>query len=64
MPKPRILPETEESVYQAWQPNLGRFDVRWASELPPFGKVVSNRNYDKDLDLYSQSDIDNKYLIA
>lgn len=64
MPKPRLIPETEESVYQAWQPHLGKFDIRWACELPPFGKTITQTTYDLDLDVYKQRDIDNKYFIA
>ena len=60
MPKPRLLPETEESVYQAWQPHLGRFDIRWACELPPFGKVSTKKTFDMDIDLYNQSDLDKR----
>lgn len=60
MSKPKLLPETEGSVYQAWQPHLGHFDIRWASELPPFGRTVTQNNFDMDIDLYNQLDIDNK----
>lgn len=60
MPKPRLLPETEESVYQAWQPHLGRFDIRWACELPPFGKVNTKKTFDMDIDLYNQLDLDKR----
>ena len=58
MPKPRLLPETEESIYQAWQPHLGHFDVRWASELPPFGRNIVRVSYDTDLDEFLQKDLD------
>lgn len=58
MPKPRLLPETEESIYQAWQPHLGHFDVRWASELPPFGRSIVRVSYDTDLDEFLQKDLD------
>lgn len=60
MPKPKLLPETEGSVYQAWQPHLGRYDIRWASELPPFGRTVTQKNFDMDIDVYRQLDLDNR----
>ena len=60
MSKPKLLPETEESIYQAWQPHLGHFDIRWASELPPFGRTVEQKNFDVDIDVYHQLDLDQR----
>lgn len=55
--KKQLADDTIGSRYLAWQPNLGQFDIRWAAELPPFGKSGSIvKTYDKDLDL----DLDKK----
>lgn len=41
----------------AWSPTLGIHDIRWASELPPFGPVVDEKeDYYGDADLDCDSD--------
>ena len=50
---PRLLPSTVGSKYQAWSPTLGVHDIRWASELPPFGPVIDDQE-----DYYGDADLD------
>lgn len=55
--KTRKCETTEGSVYQAWCPMFGQFDIRWAAELPPFGKRNTDEVFDKDLDYDLDEDI-------
>ena len=54
--KTKLAPDTIGSKYMAWSPILGIHDIRWSSELPPFGPfndvsiVVDDRDLDYDLD--------------
>lgn len=54
--KTKLAPDTIGSKYMAWSPLLGTHDIRWASELPPFGPfnkectIVDDRDLDYDLD--------------
>ena len=56
--KTKLAPDTIGSKYMAWSPVLGLHDIRWASELPPFGKmtlpsiVYDDQDMDKDMDEY------------
>ncbi len=50
---PKLLPSTIGSKYMAWSPILGVYDIRWASELPPFGPVLDPKE-----DYYGDSDLD------
>lgn len=62
MPKPKVYPDTEGSVYQAWCPMWGFFDVRWAaSYVPPDN---NGKRYDTDLDIYVQGDLDEKTFLC
>ena len=59
----RLLPTSNDDKMIAWQPHLGLFDIRWASELPPFGRNKSGRSYDMDLDVYKQKDLDFMHVL-
>ena len=60
MLKPKLYPDTEGSVYAAWCPQWGQFDVRWAAEYAP--EPERKPRYDTDLDV--QLDLDEQYLFA
>lgn len=57
---PKLLPSTIGSKYMAWSPVLGVHDIRYASELPPFGPVVDQRAddyFDRDIDCDADTDL-------
>ena len=54
----KTYPDTEGSVYQAWCPMWGTFDIRWAAAYTP----ADGRRYDTDIDVFKQKDLDQKYL--
>lgn len=58
--KNKVLPDTEGSVYQAWCPMWGFFDIRWAAAYTP--PDSNSRRYDTDMDVFKQKDLDQKYL--
>ena len=62
MPKnsPKIFPDTEGSVYAAWCPQWGKFDIRWAAAYTP--KPDRQSRYDTDLDILL--DIDEQYYFV
>ena len=60
MPKPKLYPDTEGSVYAAWCPQWGQFDIRWAAEYKPPNN--NGKHYDTDLDI--QLDLDEQYLFV
>ena len=63
MPKKKwekIMPDTEGSVYAAWCPMFGQFDIRWAAQYEP--KPTHRSRYDTDLDI--QLDIDKQYYFV
>lgn len=60
MAKSKVYPDTEGSIYQAWCPMWGFFDIRWAET---YSSPDSNsRRYDTDMDIFKQKDLDQKYL--
>lgn len=64
MKSQQLAPDTIGSKFLAWQPNLGLFDIRWAAELPPFGKLIkTTKSYDKDLDTKYTEDLDERYVL-
>ena len=60
MPKPKVYPDTEGSIYQAWCPMWGFFDIRWAAEYTP--PDSNSRRYDTDMDVFKQEDLDRRYV--
>lgn len=62
MPKPKVYPDTEGSVYQAWCPMWGFFDIRWAAAYTPSDN--NDKRYDTDLDVYVQGDLDEKTFLC
>lgn len=62
MQKPKVYPDTEGSIYQAWCPMWGFFDVRWAAEYEPPNN--NGKRYDTDLDVYVQGDLDEKTFLC
>ena len=56
----KTYPDTEGSVYQAWCPMWGTFDIRWAAAYTPPDN--DGRRYDTDMDVFKQKDLDQKYL--
>ncbi len=62
MPKPKVYPDTEGSVYQAWCPMWGFFDVRWAASY--VSPDNNGKRYDTDLDVYVQGDLDEKTFLC
>ena len=60
MKNSKIYPDTEGSIYQAWCPMWGFFDIRWAVNYTP--SESDSRRYDTDADVFKQKDLDQKYL--
>ena len=58
--KKKVLPDTEGSVYQAWCPMWGFFDVRCAAAYTPPDN--NSRRYDTDMDVFKQQDLDRRYV--
>lgn len=59
MKNSKIYPDTEGSIYQAWCPMWGTYDIRWAASYTP---DRDSRRYDTDMDVFQQKDLDQKYL--
>ena len=53
--------DTEGSVYAAWSPMFGKFDVR---QMELFTTEEHRPTYDMDLDLYAQGDAYEKAFIC
>lgn len=60
MAKSKVYPDTEGSIYQAWCPMWGFYDVRWAASCTLSDS--DSRRYDTDMDVFKQKDLDQKYL--
>ncbi len=58
---PLLRDDTDGSKYAAWCPMFGTFDVR---QLDLFVTKEVERTYDTDLDVYAQTSLDERYLIA
>lgn len=63
MPKkvPLLRDDTEGSVYAAWSPMFGQFDVR---QMELFTSKEQRPTYDLDLDVYAQGDAYEKAFIC
>ena len=63
MPKkvPLLRDDTEGSVYAAWSPMFGQFDVR---QMELFTTEERKPTYDTDLDIYMQMDLDQRSMYA
>lgn len=63
MPKkvPLLRDDTEGSVYAAWSPMFGQFDVR---QMELFTTEERKPTYDIDLDIYMQMDLDKKECVC
>lgn len=58
---PLLRDDTEGSVYAAWSPMFGKFDVR---QMELFTSDNSKPTYDTDLDVYAQGDAYEKAFIC
>jgi len=57
---PLLRDDTEGSVYAAWSPMFGKFDVR---QMELFTTEERKPTYDTDLDVYAQMDLDQRSFI-
>lgn len=57
---PLLRDDTEGSVYAAWSPMFGQFDVR---QMELFTTEERKPTYDTDLDVYMQMDLDQRSFI-
>ena len=57
---PLLRDDTEGSVYAAWSPMFGQFDVR---QMELFTTEDRKPTYDTDLDVYMQMDLDQRSFI-
>ena len=57
---PLLRDDTEGSVYAAWSPMFGQFDVR---QMELFTTEERKPTYDTDLDVYVQTDLDQRSII-
>ena len=58
---PLLRNDTEGSVYAAWSPMFGQFDVR---QMELFTTEEHRPTYDTDLDVYAQGDAYEKAFIC
>ena len=58
---PLLRDDTEGSVYAAWSPILGQFDIR---QMELFATQEHRPTYDTDLDVYAQGDAYEKAFIC
>lgn len=58
---PLLRDDTEGSVYAAWSPMFGKFDVR---QMELFTSDEKHPTYDLDLDVYAQGDAYEKAFIC
>lgn len=58
---PLLRDDTEGSVYAAWNPMFGQFDVR---QMEFFTTEEPTPTYDTDLDVYAQGDAYEKAFIC
>ena len=58
---PLLRDDTEGSVYAAWSPMFGTFDVR---QMALFITQERKPTYDIDLDVYAQMDLDCRSMYA
>lgn len=58
---PLLRDDTEGSVYAAWSPMFGQFDVR---QMELFTTEECKPTYDTDLDVYMQMDLDQRSMIC
>lgn len=58
---PLLRDDTEGSVYAAWSPMFGQFDVR---QMELFTTEERKSTYDTDLDVYAQMDLDKKEYLC
>ena len=58
---PLLRDDTEGSVYAAWSPMFGKFDVR---QMELFTTEERKPTYDTDLDVYIQMDLDQRSMYA